>query len=40
MGQYLGYQMVKGYIRQNKVLTLPELLEVDYNTILQTYEID
>lgn len=40
MGQFLGYQMVKGYMRQNKVLTLPELLEVDYNTILQTYEID
>lgn len=40
MGQFLGFQMVYGYMTQNKDVSLPELLKIDYNKILQTYEID
>ncbi|MEX1190890.1 MAG: hypothetical protein WEA99_02885 [Brumimicrobium sp.] len=40
MGQFIGYQMVKGYMSKNKALSLQKLLEEDYNSILQTYEID
>jgi hypothetical protein len=40
MGQFLGYRIVKGYMNKNKALSLPELLDVKYNIILQTYEID
>jgi len=40
MGQFLGYRIVKGYMHKNKALSLPELLDVKYNIILQTYEID
>ena len=40
MGQFLGFQMVFGYMTKNKDVSLPELLKLDYNKILQTYEID
>lgn len=40
MGQFLGYRIVKGYMNKNKALSLSELLDVKYNIILQTYEID
>lgn len=39
MGQFLGYQMVKNYIRKHKKLSLPELLNTNYNEILQAYEL-
>lgn len=40
MGQYLGYKMVKGFMQENKQVSLQDLLEIDYNKILQSYEID
>jgi hypothetical protein len=40
MGQFLGFQMVNGYMTKYKDVSLPELLKTDYNKILQTYEID
>ncbi|MCC5924403.1 MAG: hypothetical protein JJT77_11510 [Crocinitomicaceae bacterium] len=39
MGQFLGFQMVKNYVKKHKALSLPELLNIDYNEILQAYEI-
>lgn len=39
IGQFLGYRIVKGYMSKNKALSLQELIETKYNTILQTYEI-
>lgn len=39
LGQFLGFQMVKSYLKQNKGLSLPELLETNFNDILQAYEI-
>lgn len=39
MGQFLGFQMAKSYLKSNKKLSLQEFLEVDYNEILQSYEI-
>lgn len=39
VGQYLGYKIVKGYMQKNKTLSLEELIETQYNKILQTYEI-
>jgi hypothetical protein len=40
MGQYLGYKMVKGFMQENKQVSLQNLLNIDYNKILQSYEID
>lgn len=40
MGQFLGYKMVKNYSSKNKNLSLEELLNLDFNVILQAYEID
>jgi len=40
MGQFLGYKMVKGFMEENKKVSLQELLKIDYNKILQSYEID
>lgn len=40
MGQYLGYKMVKGFMHENKQVSLQDLLTIDYNKILQSYEID
>lgn len=40
LGQFLGYRIVKKFMNRNKSLTLPELLNTKYNTILQSYEID
>jgi len=39
IGQFLGYRIVKGYMSKNKALSLQQLIETKYNTILQTYEI-
>lgn len=39
IGQFLGYRIVKGYMTKNKALSLQELIDTKYNTILQTYEI-
>jgi hypothetical protein len=39
LGQYLGYKIVSNYMRKNKGLSLQELLETDFNTILQSYDI-
>ncbi|PWH86511.1 gliding motility lipoprotein GldB [Brumimicrobium oceani] len=39
IGQFLGYRIVKGYMSNNKALSLQELIKTQYNTILQTYEI-
>lgn len=39
MGQFLGYKMVKGYMEKHKDVSLQDLIQVDYNTILQAYEI-
>lgn len=39
MGQFLGFQMVKNFVKKHKALSLPELLSIDYNEILQAYEI-
>ncbi len=39
LGRYLGWRMVHSYMKKNE--TSPEeLLKVDYNTILQDYEIE
>lgn len=40
MGQFLGWKMVKGYMEQNDKLSLQQLLDTDYNTIFQSYEIE
>lgn len=40
MGQFLGYQMVKGFMHKHKTLSLQGLLDTKYNIILQSYEID
>ncbi len=40
LGQFLGFQMVKQFMKQNKEISLYELLEINYNKILQAYEID
>jgi len=40
LGQYLGLKMVLNYMAINKDLSLQELIELNYNTILQAYEID
>ena len=40
LGQYLGFKMVSNYMASNKDLSLQELIALDYNTILQAYEID
>jgi len=37
MGQFLGYQIVKNYMDKNEV-SLEQLLNTPYNTILQQYE--
>jgi hypothetical protein len=39
LGQFLGFQMVKSYLKQNKGLSLQELLDTNFNDILQAYEI-
>lgn len=39
LGQFIGYKMVEGYMKQNKELSLQELIQTDYNTILQSYQI-
>ena len=38
MGQFLGWQMVKSFMEQNENVTLLELIELDYNKILQSYD--
>lgn len=40
MGQFLGYKMVKGYMDEHKDVSLQALVELDYNKILQSYEIE
>ena len=40
LGQFLGFKMVLNYMANNKDLSLQELLALNYNTILQAYEID
>ncbi|MFA5574906.1 MAG: hypothetical protein WC994_07620 [Brumimicrobium sp.] len=40
MGQFIGYKIVKGFMNKNKSLSLQELLDTEYNNILQTYKID
>tara|TARA_B100000508_G_scaffold141093_1_gene146571 strand:+ start:83559 stop:84563 length:1005 start_codon:yes stop_codon:yes gene_type:complete len=40
MGQYLGYKMVRGFMQENKDVSLQDLLTIDYNKILQSYEIN
>lgn len=40
MGQFLGYKMVKGYMDEHKDVSLPTLIKMDYNKILQSYEIE
>jgi hypothetical protein len=39
LGQFLGWKMVRNYMSKNDV-TLKELIELPYNTILQEYEIE
>lgn len=39
IGQFLGYRIVKGFMSENKALSLQDLLKTQYNTILQTYVI-
>lgn len=39
LGQFLGMKMVKQFMKANKALSLQELLKIEYNTILQAYEI-
>ena len=39
MGQFLGFQMVKNYIKKHKALSLSELISLNYKEILQAYEI-
>ena len=39
-GQYLGFKMVTHFMDKNKNVTLQELVRTDYNTILQSYEVD
>ncbi|SFT89966.1 hypothetical protein SAMN05216474_3040 [Lishizhenia tianjinensis] len=38
MGQFLGWQMVKSFMDKNEDVSLPQLLEIDYNKILQSYD--
>ena len=38
-GQFLGWQMVRHYMKKNKI-TLEELIKIPYNNILQEYEIE
>lgn len=39
MGQFLGMKMVNQFMKANKALSLQQLLHIEYNTILQEYEI-
>ena len=39
MGQYIGFIMVKQYMQNNKNLSLPALLKINFNKILQAYKI-
>ena len=39
MGQFIGYRMVKNYVEESQ-LDLNVLVEVPYNDILQSYEIE
>ncbi len=39
LGQFLGWRMVRNYMNNNE-MTLEDLIDVPYNDILQSYEID
>lgn len=39
LGQFIGWRMVHQYMKKNEV-SLEELIQKDYNEILQSYEID
>jgi hypothetical protein len=39
LGQFLGYKIVYGFMQQNKKLSLTDLIQTDYNTVLQSYQI-
>lgn len=39
LGQFLGWKMVRNYMKNNEV-SLEELINVPYNDILQSYELD
>ena len=40
LGQFLGFRIVKQFMKSNKELTLQDLINTEYNTILQSYEIN
>jgi uncharacterized protein YjaZ len=40
LGQYLGWKIVKQHFKSNKNLSLQKLVNTNYNTILQGYEIN
>ena len=40
LGQFLGFRIVKQFMKSNKELTLQDLIDTEYNTILQSYEIN
>lgn len=40
LGQYLGWKIVKHYFKSHKNLSLQELVDTHYNSILQHYEFD
>ncbi len=39
LGQFIGWKMVKSFLKVNPKMSLAEMLEVPYNQILQEYEI-
>lgn len=40
LGQFCGWKMVKSYMRENPNTKLSDLINIPYNEILQSYEID
>lgn len=40
LGQYLGWRMVHDFMDNNESVSLQQLINIPYNTILQSYEIE
>ena len=40
LGQFLGWRIVNEFMEKNESISIKELINVPYNTILQSYEIE
>jgi hypothetical protein len=40
LGQYLGWRIVSEFMKKNESISVKELVNIPYNTILQSYEIE